>query len=79
LQINQQEKTRRPKAHLSAFSTSIISPRNPWMTLWLSATFPGLGHIRLGSYLKGFILIALEIIINIKADLNLSILYSFTG
>lgn len=49
------------------------------MTLWLSATFPGLGHIRLGSYLKGFILIALEIIINIKADLNLSILYSFTG
>lgn len=70
---------RRLKAHISTIATNLIHLRNPWMTAWLSATFPGFGHLFLGSYLKGFLMIIWEIIININAKLNLAIVYSFTG
>ncbi len=49
------------------------------MTVWMSVLFPGFGHILLGSYLKGFLLIIWEIIINMNAKINLAIIYSFQG
>ncbi|WP_207708950.1 hypothetical protein [Heliomicrobium undosum] len=70
---------RRPLAHVSTLATNHIHLRNPWVTVWLSALFPGFGQIFLGSYVKGFLLIIWEIVINVQAKLNLAILYSFTG
>lgn len=73
------EAPRRPKAYTSSFATSLIYSRSPWVTLWWSAMFPGFGHIMLCSYIKGFILIIWEFAINVKVQLNLAIVYSFTG
>ncbi|NPV89638.1 MAG: hypothetical protein HPY50_02525 [Firmicutes bacterium] len=70
---------RRPKGCVSAVTTNSLHLRNPWITAWWSAAFPGYGHIILGSYLKGYILILLEIILNTGSRLNLAIIYSFTG
>jgi hypothetical protein len=53
--------------------------RHPWVAAWWSAAFPGLGHMMLGSYLKGFILFTWEFVINVNAKINTAILYTFTG
>ena len=70
---------RRYNQFTSAFNTNYIHLRNPWVTAWWSAAFPGFGHIHLGVYLKGFILFFWEIIINVNAKINLAMVYSFTG
>lgn len=70
---------RRPKGHVSSLATSLIHLRHPWVTAWWSAAFPGFGHISLGSYIKGFLLIIWEIVINVNANINTAIMYSFTG
>ena len=70
---------RRPKGHISSINTNLIHLRTPWVVAWWSVALPGFGHILLGMYSKGFILIIWEIFINLKAHLNLAILYSFTG
>jgi len=70
---------RRPKGYISSIATNFIHKRNPWVTAWWSCTFPGFGHISLGSYAKGFLLITWELIINVHAKINLAIIYSFTG
>jgi len=70
---------RRPKAYISPIGTNHVHLRNPWMTVWLSASFPGFGHIFLGSYVKGFLLVIWEVMINVNANLNTAIIYSFTG
>ena len=64
---------------LLPINTNYIHLRNPWVTAWWSAAFPGFGHIHLGVYLKGFILFFWEIIINVNAKINLAMVYSFTG
>jgi len=46
--------------------------------LW-SIALPGLGQLLNRKYLKGILLIILEVMINIGARLNLSIMYSFKG
>lgn len=46
--------------------------------LW-SIALPGLGQLLNRKYLKGFLLIILEFMINIGTRLNLSIMYSFKG
>ncbi|QDR79184.1 hypothetical protein [Sporomusa termitida] len=71
--------TRRPKAYSYTYNISLIHLRNPWVTAWWSASFPGFGHIFLGSYIKGFMLVFWEIIINTTSHLNLAIYYTFTG
>ncbi|MDH7479875.1 MAG: hypothetical protein QHH02_07685, partial [Syntrophomonadaceae bacterium] len=48
-------------------------------TSWWSAAFPGYGYIALGSYIKGFLLIGWEFLVNINAKLNLAIMYSLTS
>lgn len=77
--ISSSPNIRRPKAYVSSLATNHVHLRNPWVTIWLSATFPGFGHIFIGSYIKGFLLIIWEIVINVESKLNLAIMYSFTG
>ena len=70
---------RRPKSYISSLSTNHIHLRNPSMTVWMSVLFPGFGHVLLGSYFKGFLLIIWEIIVNMNAKINLAIIYTFQG
>ncbi len=46
--------------------------------LW-SIAIPGFGQLLNGKYIKAFVLIALEILINTKANLNMVIISSFYG
>ena len=71
--------TRRPKAYSYTYTVSLMHLRNPWVTAWWSMAFPGFGHIFLGSYIKGFLLVFWEIIINTMSHLNMAIYYTFTG
>jgi len=70
---------RHPKQYMSSIATNLIHLRNPWVTAWWSAAFPGFGQIILGSYIKGFLLMVWEIVVNVNANINVAILYSFTG
>jgi hypothetical protein len=49
------------------------------MSMWWAASFGGFGQMTLGSHIKGYVLVVMEIIINLATQLNLAILYSFTG
>jgi len=73
------EKLRRPFVYLSPFITNTIFLRNPWVSVWWSAAFPGCGHVMLCKYFTGFILIGWEFFINIHAHVNQAILYSMIG
>jgi hypothetical protein len=53
--------------------------RSPWIVAWFSAAFPGCGHIYMGDYIQGYIMVVWEIYINFHANINLAIFYSFTG
>ncbi|MFC7686992.1 hypothetical protein [Ureibacillus sp. GCM10028918] len=46
--------------------------------LW-SIALPGFGQLLNGRFLKGLLLIVLEILINVQSNLNNSIIYSFQG
>jgi TM2 domain-containing membrane protein YozV len=73
------KKQRRSRAVTASYNTNMLQLRNPWVIVWWSAAFPGLGHMMLGSHLKGILLILWEVLVNTKAHLNLAIIYSFTG
>lgn len=70
---------RRERLHLSPLSTTEMHVRHPLMTMWWAASFGGFGQLIMSNHIKGYLLIILEIIFNLQAHLNLSILYSFTG
>jgi TM2 domain-containing membrane protein YozV len=70
---------RRYKAHVSFLGTSQIHLRNPYIIAWWSAAFPGFGHLLLSKYLRGYVLFIWEVVVNIKAKVNLSMIYSFQG
>lgn len=53
--------------------------RSPLISALWSVAIPGFGQLYIGDYLIGVLLVILELIINAKANLNLSILYSFRG
>lgn len=72
-------KPRYPKGQISVFGINSIYPRTPWITACWSATFPGFGHMYLGKYLHGFILIIWEIVVNNQSNLNTVIVLSFLG
>lgn len=74
-----QDNSRHPKMSMSPLATNVIHRRNPWVTLWWSAAFPGFGQIIIGSYIKGFMLMAWELTVNVNSRLNAAIMYSFTG
>jgi hypothetical protein len=70
---------RRPIGVVSPIATNYIHLRNPWVTACWSTLLPGFGYIIMGSYIKGFLLISWELLINTEAHINTAILYSFTG
>ncbi|MBC2727869.1 hypothetical protein [Desulfosporosinus sp.] len=70
---------RRYKAYISTMGTTQLHLRNPYIIAFWSLAFPGLGHLLLSKYLRGFLLFIWEVFINYKAHINLAILYSFTG
>jgi TM2 domain-containing membrane protein YozV len=70
---------RRPKSIISSVAANYLHLRNPWVTALWSCIFPGLGHIMLGKYTKGFMLVLLEVILNQNAKINTAIIYAFTG
>lgn len=57
----------------------MVHLRNPLVTAWWSLVYPGFGHFRLVSTLKGIFLFVGELLINTHAHINMAILYSFTG
>lgn len=76
---NNDNTARRYKAHVSLFGTSQIHLRNPYIIAWWSAAFPGFGHMLLSKYLRGYVLFIWEVVVNIKAHVNLAMIYSFQG
>ncbi|HEY5589103.1 MAG TPA: hypothetical protein VIK86_09140 [Candidatus Paceibacterota bacterium] len=76
---NSEPTARRSIAHLSSFGITKMHLRNPFVIACWSIAFPGMGHMLLSQYLRGFILFFWELFINYKAHVNLLILYSFTG
>ena len=70
---------RRYKAHVSVFGTTQLHLRNPYIIAWWSAAFPGFGHLLLSKYLRGYALFIWEVIVNVQANINLSMVYSFQG
>jgi len=70
---------RRYIAYVSPFGTTQLHLRNPFVIAWWSLAFPGLGHLLLSKYLRGYLLFVWELFVNTHAHINLAILYSFTG
>ncbi|MDT9027194.1 MULTISPECIES: hypothetical protein [Rossellomorea] len=70
---------RRYTAHVSILGTTQIHVRNPYIIAWWSAAFPGFGHLLLSKYLRGFVLFIWEVIVNLQANVNLAMIYSFQG
>lgn len=66
-------------AYISSFNNQHLHLRNPWVPAWWSAAFPGFGHLMLGQYIKGVVYFIWEFVINVNAQLNLAIIYSFQG
>ena len=71
--------SRRSVAYTSLLGTTQLHLRSPFVVACWSVAFPGMGHIILSRYLRGFILFIWELFVNYKAHVNLLILYSFIG
>lgn len=71
--------SRRYISHVSILGTTQLHLRNPYIVAWWSAAFPGFGHLLLSKYLRGFALFIWEVIVNIQANVNISMIYSFQG
>lgn len=70
---------RRKIANLSMFGSTQLHYRNPWVIAWWSTAFPGTGHLLLQKYLRGFLLVVWEMVVNTQSKLNLAMVYSFNG
>ncbi|MFC0525767.1 hypothetical protein ACFFGV_19500 [Pontibacillus salicampi] len=70
---------RRYKAYVSTLGTTQFHLRNPYIIAWWSVAFPGFGHLLLSKYLRGFLLLFWEFIVNINAKVNVAMVYSFQG
>lgn len=69
---------RRGRALVSILGTTQLHLRSPIVVALWSAIFPGMGHMLLSKYIRGFILFSWEIAVNLFSHLNLSIFYTFT-
>ena len=76
---SKQVKSRRKVAYVNQLGTTQLHLRNPWIIAWWSAAFPGLGHLLLSKYLRGFLLFIWEAVINYYGHINEAIFYSFTS
>jgi hypothetical protein len=79
MNTSQKSMRERKVAYLSTWGTTIIHYQNPYVVALWSVAFPGYGHLLLNKYMRGFALIIWEIFINQKTNLNLAMVYSFTG
>jgi len=70
---------RRYKAHVSSMGTTQLHLRNPYIVAWWSAAFPGFGHLLLSKYVRGYLLFVWEVVVNLNANINLAMVYSFQG
>jgi hypothetical protein len=70
---------RHPKGMMNSLATNFYHLRNPYNIAWWSMTYPGFGHISMGSYVSGFLLFIWEMVSNTQGKVNLAILYTFTG
>ena len=70
---------RRYMAFVSSIGTTELHLGNPWVKAFWSAMFPGLGHLLMSKYLRGYLLFFWEVFVNFKAHINVAIFYSFTG
>ncbi len=68
-----------PVARMTPYLINQLHLRQPLVTAWWSAAFPGFGHMMLCKYLTGFFLIAWEFFINVNSNLNVAIVYSMLG
>ena len=48
---------RRYIAYISTLGTTQLYLRNPFVIAWWSLAFPGLGHLLLSKYLRGYLLL----------------------
>ncbi len=76
---SQGQTPRHSKGMMSPLATNFVHLRNPYIIAWWSMTYPGFGHISLGSYVTGFLLFLWEMLSNTQGKVNLAILYTFTG
>jgi len=76
---SKQVKSRREVAYVSQLGTTQLHLRNPWIIAWWSAAFPGLGHLLLSKYLRGFLLFIWEAVVNYNGHINKAIYFSFIG
>jgi hypothetical protein len=74
-----QQNNRHIAAYISPYSINYMHLRNPWISAWWSAAFPGFGQIMMCKYVVGFILIGWEIFINQQSHLNSAIFLSMLG
>lgn len=70
---------RRTIAYLGTLGTTQLHLRNPFIISCWSVAFPGMGHLLLSKYIRGFVLFLWEVFVNYKAHINYLILYSFLG
>lgn len=70
---------RRKIANVNLLGTTQLHTRNPYIVAIWSALFPGFGHLLLSKYLRAYILFLWEILINLKAHVNLTIFYTILG
>ncbi|QQK79200.1 hypothetical protein HUG20_04340 [Salicibibacter cibi] len=66
-------------ASMSPSMINNVDIKNPSVVAWWSAAYPGFGHLILGHYFIGFVLLVHEVLLNIFSGLNLAIYYSFIG
>ncbi|MBY7144054.1 hypothetical protein KFZ56_13560 [Virgibacillus sp. NKC19-3] len=74
--------TKNYRSIIGSISPSMVNNidiKNPKVIAWWSAAFPGYGHLILGNYFIGIILLIHEGVINAFSGLNLAIYYSFIG
>jgi TM2 domain-containing membrane protein YozV len=66
-------------AAVRRFDIIYAQRRNPYMVAWWSASFPGFGHLLMYKNATGVLLTLSEVIINSLANINLAMVYSFSG
>lgn len=70
---------RRYTAYVNTLGTTQLHLRSPWVVAFWSMMFPGLGHVLLSKYLRGYILFLWEVFINLQGHINMAIFHSFLG
>ncbi len=53
--------------------------QSPYAAMLWSLVLPGFGQLYNKDYVIGFVLLVLEFLVNLKSDLNITLLYSFMG